>query len=97
MPPKLMIGAPKRELTVSTLAVEGGGVEVIIADTGPGIPEHVAKRLFEPFVTTKSGGMGIGLAISLNIVEAHGGRLEMTPNKGGGTVFRFRLPAVLVE
>ena len=88
-----MIGAPKRELTVTTLAVEGGGVEVIIADTGPGIPEHVAKRLFEPFVTTKSGGMGIGLAISLNIVEAHGGRLEMTPNNGGGTVFRFRLPA----
>jgi len=88
-----MASSPRRELTVTTAAVDGEAVEVTIADTGPGIPDHVAKRLFEPFVTTKSGGMGIGLAISQNIVEAHGGRLVMTPNEGGGTVFRFRLPA----
>jgi len=88
-----MADSPKRELTISTSGIDDSGVEITVADTGPGIPEAVAARLFEPFVTSKPNGMGIGLAISYSIVEAHGGRLRMTPNKGGGTVFRFHLPA----
>jgi two-component system, LuxR family, sensor kinase FixL len=88
-----MADSPKRELTIATAGIDGSAVEVAVADTGPGIPDEVASRLFKPFVTTKPGGMGIGLAISQSIVEAHGGRLRMTPNQGGGTVFRFRLPA----
>ena len=88
-----MANSPRRELTISTAGIDDSGVEITVADTGPGIPEAVAARLFEPFVTSKPNGMGIGLAISYSIVEAHGGRLRMTPNKGGGTVFRFHLPA----
>ncbi|MGC9952746.1 MAG: PAS domain S-box protein [Rhizomicrobium sp.] len=88
-----MAGSAKRELTITTAGIDGSAVEVAVADTGPGIPEEVASRLFKPFITTKAGGMGIGLAISHSIVEAHGGRLRMTPNHGGGAVFRFQLPA----
>jgi len=88
-----MVSSPRRELTISTAGLNGSGVEVAVADTGPGIPEEVMSRLFKPFVTTKENGMGIGLAISHSIVEAHGGRLRMTPNQGGGAVFRFNLPA----
>lgn len=84
---------PRRELTITTEAIQDAQVEITVADTGPGIPDEVAQRLFQPFVTTKSGGMGIGLAISRSIVEAHGGQLTMTPNKDGGTIFQFRLPA----
>jgi two-component system sensor kinase FixL len=68
-------------------------VEVAVADTGPGLVPEVAGRLFEPFVSTKPEGMGVGLAICRSIVEAHGGRLWAEPNPGGGTVFRFALPA----
>jgi two-component system sensor kinase FixL len=88
-----MAGSPRRELTIATAGIDGTAVEVAVADTGPGIPDEVASRLFKPFVTTKPGGMGIGLAISQSIVEAHGGSLGAAPNQGGGTVFRFRLPA----
>ena len=88
-----MAETPRRELTISTEAIEDTAVEISVIDTGPGIPDNVAERLFQPFVTTKSGGMGIGLAISQSIVEAHGGQLAMRPNNGGGTIFTFRLPA----
>ena len=88
-----MASSPKRELTITTAGIDASAVEVAVADTGPGIPDEVAGRLFKPFVTTKAGGMGIGLAISHSIIEAHGGRLRMTPNRGGGAVFRFELPA----
>jgi two-component system sensor kinase FixL len=88
-----MADSPRRELTVTTSGIDASAVEVAVADTGPGIPDEVASRLFKPFVTTKASGMGIGLAISHSIVEAHGGHLRMTPNHGGGTVFRFELPA----
>ncbi|MFC3675410.1 two-component system sensor histidine kinase NtrB [Ferrovibrio xuzhouensis] len=83
--------ADRRELVISTRA-EGGGLEVAICDTGPGIAPEIAERLFTPFVTSKQDGMGIGLSISSSIVEAHDGRLWAEPNPDGGTVFRFRLP-----
>jgi len=88
-----MANSPKREVTVKTGVLNGDTVEVLVADTGPGIPREHLDRLFMPFFTTKPGGMGIGLVISRSIVEAHGGNITVEPNRGGGTVFRFTLPA----
>ncbi len=63
-----------------------------VIDTGPGIPAEVRDQIFEPFFTTKSAGTGLGLAVSHDIVERHGGRLEVESEPGGPTVFRFTLP-----
>jgi two-component system sensor kinase FixL len=65
----------------------------MVSDTGEGISPDVLPRLFEPFVTSKATGMGVGLSISKTIVEAHGGRLWAEPNPVGGTVFHFTIPA----
>jgi len=81
-----------RQIRLSTSAEETGYVSVSIADTGSGMSDEVARRLFEPFVTTKERGMGFGLSISRSIIEEHGGKIWAEPNPGGGTVFRFRLP-----
>jgi two-component system, LuxR family, sensor kinase FixL len=81
----------QRELRVST-RLDGDFVAIGVSDTGPGLPEEIAARLFEPFVSTKSQGLGMGLAICRTIVEAHGGRLWAEPNRSGGTAFRFVLP-----
>ncbi|MDZ4690838.1 PAS domain S-box protein [Terricaulis sp.] len=80
---------PRRELLVETAAVDDGMAMVSVADTGPGVDETAAAKLFQPFVTTKASGMGVGLSISRTIVEAHGGRIWTEPNPGGGAVFRF--------
>jgi len=69
-------------------------IEVLIEDSGPGLPAEYAKKLFEPFFSTKANGMGMGLAISLSIIEAHHGRLWAVPNDQGGTIFSFRLPLI---
>ena len=83
----------RRELRIGTRAVpEQGTVEIIVADTGPGIAPELADRLFQPFVTTKATGMGLGLSICREIVEAHHGRLTTAPGSSGGTVFRVTLP-----
>lgn len=81
--------SPARVLTITTRATSEGMVETSVADTGPGISAEIEARLFQPFVTTKKQGMGIGLSISRTIIEAHGGSLWAEPNPGGGTVFRF--------
>ena len=83
--------SPRRELRICTL-MDGEFANVTVADTGPGLSEEVASRLFEPFVTTKNQGLGMGLAICRTIIEAHGGRLWATANEGGGAVFHFALP-----
>jgi two-component system sensor kinase FixL len=80
---------PRRELTIATATVDDGMAMVSVADTGPGVDETAAARLFQPFVTTKSTGMGVGLSISRTIVEAHGGRIWTEPNPGGGAIFYF--------
>ncbi|GAA0591731.1 hypothetical protein GCM10009416_32670 [Craurococcus roseus] len=85
----------RKEIAVSVRPAAGGGCEVAVADTGPGLAPAVRDRLFEPLASTKRGGMGIGLAICRAIVEAHGGRLWAGANPGGGTVFRFALPPPL--
>ena len=83
----------RRELTLTAARQGKDRVEVTVADTGHGIADSVASQLFKPFVTTKAHGMGIGLAISKTIIEAHGGVLAVGPNPGGGTIFRFTVPA----
>lgn len=83
-----MLGHERGELFVST-SVDEGMAMVTVADTGHGLDPIAAERLFQPFVTTKASGMGVGLSISRTIVEAHGGRIWTEPNPGGGTIFRF--------
>lgn len=92
-----MENSPRRELTVSNDLVDGDMVQITVRDTGPGIADGAAERLFQPFFTTKRHGMGVGLSISRTIVETHGGRIWAEPNPGGGTVFRFTLPACGTE
>ncbi|MBV8800254.1 MAG: PAS domain S-box protein [Alphaproteobacteria bacterium] len=86
-----MGGCPVRELQIKLLHRDNG-VEVRVADTGPGLPSSVTDHLFEAFVTTKSSGMGLGLSICQQIVSAHGGVLRAAPNTPNGTVFSFTLP-----
>ena len=86
-----MVEQPVRELTVSTAAVDNHMAMVSVSDTGPGVDEAAAAKLFQPFVTTKANGMGVGLSISRTIVEAHGGRIWTEPGPNGGAVFRFTL------
>jgi two-component system sensor kinase FixL len=81
----------RRVLSVST-AVENDVATVTVADTGPGLDPAAAERLFQPFVTTKAQGMGIGLSISRTIVEAHGGRIWVESEPGKGAVFHFSVP-----
>jgi two-component system sensor kinase FixL len=87
----------RRDLTISTEPSEGGTLVVNVADTGPGIAPEIAPQLFQPFMTTKASGMGVGLSISRTIIEAHGGQISVEPNPGGGTVFRFTLRTMSEE
>jgi two-component system sensor kinase FixL len=88
--------SPRRELVVRTRPISAERMQVEVEDTGPGISEEIASQLFQPFVTTKPGGMGIGLSISKRIIEAHGGELVVARNKAGGATFTFTLP-ILTE
>ncbi|WFP79071.1 PAS domain S-box protein [Mesorhizobium sp. WSM4906] len=87
----------ERTLTVRSKPADDMMIVVQVDDTGSGISEEMAARLFQPFATTKPRGMGVGLSISRTIVEAHGGQIEAKPRPGGGTTFRFTLPAVTKE
>jgi two-component system, LuxR family, sensor kinase FixL len=86
-----MHGCAQKELVVETVLLDEGMVEVRVSDTGSGFAEEILSRLFQPFVTTKPTGMGVGLSISKRIVEAHGGEMWAEPNPGGGALFRFTL------
>ncbi len=86
--------AERRLITIRTAHAGATAVEIQVQDSGPGLAEEVAERLFQPFVTTKPDGIGIGLSICRTIVDAHDGRLWATPNPDGGTIFHLILPAV---
>jgi PAS domain S-box-containing protein len=92
-----MTESTRRELEVRTTWLDDETIEIAVADSGPGIPGDVRDRLFEPFVSTKANGMGLGLSICRSIVEAHGGRLRSEPNHSAGTIFLFTLPSVPKE
>ena len=83
--------AERRELTIGVTR-RNELAFFFIADTGAGIAPEIAQQLFQPFVTSKASGMGVGLSICRTIIEAHGGRITARPNEGGGTVFEFTLP-----
>lgn len=81
-----------RELAIRSAADGEGAMRVSVADCGVGIDDQAIDRLFTPFFTTKSGGMGMGLSICRSIIEAHGGRLSAAPNQSGGATFQITLP-----
>jgi signal transduction histidine kinase len=81
-----------RKLVVGSAASNSHDVLVEVRDSGPGLNTANLDRLFDSFYTTKPNGMGMGLAISRSIAEAHGGRLWATPNEPHGAVFCFTLP-----
>jgi PAS domain S-box-containing protein len=81
-----------RELVITTRNIESDQVQVTVADSGIGLDPNAANRIFDPFYTTKSGGMGMGLSISRSILHNHSGRLWATPNDGPGASFYFSLP-----
>jgi two-component system sensor kinase FixL len=87
-----MMDSPERLLIVATERAEEGTIAVTVRDTGPGLAEPVMRQLFQPFITTKDKGMGIGLSICRSIVEAHGGRILAQRNEPNGTRFVFTLP-----
>lgn len=87
-----MRDSPEKQLTVRTRHVSPDWLQVEVEDTGPGIADEVAPQLFQPFVTTKPNGMGIGLSISRRIIESHGGELTVVRNTTGGATFSFTLP-----
>ncbi|WP_256369897.1 PAS domain S-box protein [Microvirga sp. KLBC 81] len=93
-----MEDSPRRELVIATQSMPKEElVEVSVADTGTGIESEVLERLFQPFVTTKKHGMGVGLSICRTIVESHGGKIWIESEVGRGTTFRFTLRAVSQE
>jgi hypothetical protein len=81
-----------RRMVVSTELSNGRGVLCSVSDLGPGIPAERLEQVFNPFFTTKSHGLGMGLSVCRSIVEAHGGRLWASNNPERGTTFHFTLP-----
>ena len=88
-----MDASRRRQLDVATSLRDERMVEIAVTDTGPGLSDDIAARLFEPFVSTKRNGMGLGLSICRSIVEVHGGRLQCKANPGGGMIFHFTVPS----
>jgi signal transduction histidine kinase len=86
-----MSTATRRELKISARRMSEM-IEVQVADTGPGLSQEVRNRLFQPFVTTKSDGMGVGLSVCRAIIEAHGGAIHADEAASEGTAFRFTVP-----
>ncbi|MFA6264533.1 MAG: PAS domain S-box protein [Pseudolabrys sp.] len=83
-----------RDLSISVMPEGEAQVRISVSDTGSGVAPDIAEHLFQPFVTTKLQGMGVGLSISRTIIEAHNGRIWVEPNPGGGTTFHFTISAV---
>src|SRR5688572_11185924 len=88
-----MSASENRQLTLTTDGALKDGAGILVADTGKGVPLELQDKVFEPFVTNKSHGLGLGLAISRTILKAHGGSIWCKQNPGGGAIFAFSLPA----
>jgi signal transduction histidine kinase len=80
------------ELVIQTFTDQSNNVVVAVRDSGPGLDRKIGERIFDPFYTTKSEGMGMGLSISRSIIEAHGGSLWGTNNPDRGATFYFTVP-----
>jgi signal transduction histidine kinase len=89
-----MHDSPRRELLIKAMLSAGGVVEISVADSGPGLPQRVREKLFQPFITTKPTGMGVGLSICRGIIEAHGGRMWLSDASAAGADFHFTLPVL---
>lgn len=87
-------GNRPKEILIETVATGSNTVEIRVFDTGPGVPQDLVDAIFHPFFTTKEHGLGVGLAISHSIVEAHGGSLRVESRTGGGSGFIIELPTV---
>jgi two-component system sensor kinase FixL len=92
-----MRDSERRELIVRAKSDGDEYIVVEVSDTGPVISEEIAERLFQPFVTSKQSGMGIGLSLCRTIVESHGGRIWFESKAAGGTAFRFTIPTAGVD
>ena len=84
---------PDGEVRLDARSLTGDQIEIEVADSGPGVPRELQARIFEPFFTTRARGTGLGLPIARQIVEAHGGQLDVGDRRGGGARFTVRLPA----
>jgi signal transduction histidine kinase len=87
------VGGRARDLVITTRNLEPDQVQVTVEDSGIGLDLNTIDKIFDPFYTTKPGGMGMGLSISRSIIEAHRGRLRAAPDARRGAVFEFTLPA----
>jgi signal transduction histidine kinase len=88
-----MQSMPRRELSIRTAMSPDGMVEISVTDSGPGLAADIREKLFQPFVTTKPSGIGVGLSICRGIIEAHGGRMWLADSPYGGAAFHFTLSA----
>lgn len=86
-----------RGVIVSTRCLADGSVEISVTDHGPGVDGQISAQVFHPFVSSKPGGLGVGLSLSRTIVQAHGGHLDFHGNPAGGAVFHFTLPPAYDE
>jgi signal transduction histidine kinase len=82
-----------RNVLITTARAKPDGIIVAVKDSGPGLAPDALERIFDPFYTTKPGGLGMGLSICRSIIEAHAGRLWVTANPSGGAIFHFTVPA----
>jgi signal transduction histidine kinase len=85
------VGERTRELVITTRNIEANQVQVTVEDSGIGLDPNTIEKIFDPFYSTKAGGMGMGLSICRSIVQHHGGRLWATAKDGPGTSFHFTL------
>jgi two-component system, LuxR family, sensor kinase FixL len=92
-----MEGTETKQLAIRARPLSREYVEISVADTGHGVPDDLISQLFQPFISTKAQGMGLGLSISRTIIEAHGGHLSVESDSSEGTIFTFTLPRVLKE
>lgn len=85
---------PPPEIRIAARCAAEGEIELCVADNGPGLADDISSRLFSPFVSSKTTGLGVGLSICKRIIEAHGGKIWSTSAPGGGTMFHFTLASI---